>query len=237
MLVVVKIINKQKGKIVIYLYVKQHSKTKLKYFGKTVRDPYSYNGSGLKWLRHIKKHGKEFVETLEVWAFDNQEECTEFALNYSKVNDIIESKEWANLKDEDGLMGWGIGNKHRLGKPMSEETKRRISESHMGLDYLKGRKQTPDHVARRVDSRIKSGRHRHTDETKSKISEARGETITVTFANGEEILFKSKSQLGRHLGVTRTTALNIIRGVTPLSNYNIKTITATTAVAGDSYSS
>ena len=221
----------------IYLYVKQHSITKLKYFGKTVRDPYSYNGSGLKWLRHIKRHGKEFVETLEVWVFDNQEECTEFALSYSKSNNIIESKEWANLKDEDGLMGWGIGNKHRLGKSLSDETKRRISESHMGLNYLKGRKQTPDHVTKRIDSRIKGGRHRHTEETKDKISEGRGEDIAVTFTNGVTMLFKSKSQLGRYLGVTRTTALNIIKGVTPLSNYNIKTITATTAAAGDSYSS
>ena len=221
----------------IYLYVKQHSKTKLKYFGKTVRDPYSYNGSGLKWLRHIKKHGKEFVETLEEWAFSNQEECTEFALNYSKSSNIIESKEWANLKDEDGLMGWGIGNKHRLGKPLSEETKRRISQSHIGLNYLKGRKQTPVHVARRVDSRIKSGRHQHTEETKGKISEARGEAIAVIFSDGQLVLFRSKSQLGRHLGVTRTTALNIIKGVTPLSNYNIETITATTVAAGDSCSS
>ena len=221
----------------VYLYVKQHSKTKLKYFGKTVRDPYNYDGSGLKWLNHIRKHGREFVETLEVWEFENQAECTEFALRYSQINNIVESEEWANLKDEDGLMGWGIGNKHRLGKPLSEETKQKISRSHRGLNYLKGRKQTPDHVTSRVDSRIKNRKPWHTEETKSKIGESRGEAITVTFIGGQTTHFKSKSQLCRHLGVTRTTALNLINGVTPMSNYNIERITATMVVAGDSYSS
>lgn len=47
----------------VYLYVKQHSITGLKYFGKTVRDPNTYFGSGTYWNRHIDKHGREHVET------------------------------------------------------------------------------------------------------------------------------------------------------------------------------
>ena len=35
-----------------YLYVKQHNKTGLKYFGKTTKkDPLKYKGSGLYWKR------------------------------------------------------------------------------------------------------------------------------------------------------------------------------------------
>ena len=49
-----------------YLYIKQHSITGLKYFGKTTVDPYKYKGSGMHWLRHINKHGREHVETLWV---------------------------------------------------------------------------------------------------------------------------------------------------------------------------
>ena len=50
-----------------YLYIKQHSITKKKYFGKTVsKDPYKYTGSGKVWNRHIKKHGKEHIDTLWV---------------------------------------------------------------------------------------------------------------------------------------------------------------------------
>lgn len=37
-----------------YLYVKHHSITGLKYFGKTTKlDPVTYKGSGLVWRRRI----------------------------------------------------------------------------------------------------------------------------------------------------------------------------------------
>jgi hypothetical protein len=52
--------------MVIYLYVKQHKITKLKYFGKTTRsDPHRYMGSGAHWRAHLKKHGKD-IETLQI---------------------------------------------------------------------------------------------------------------------------------------------------------------------------
>jgi len=38
----------------VYLYVKIHNVTKLKYFGKTTKNPYNYKGSGLYWKRHLK---------------------------------------------------------------------------------------------------------------------------------------------------------------------------------------
>jgi hypothetical protein len=59
--------------MIIYLYVKQHSITDLKYFGRTVRNPFKYPGSGTYWSNHFKKHGKEHIKTLEVWGFDDQE--------------------------------------------------------------------------------------------------------------------------------------------------------------------
>jgi len=52
-----------------YLYIKKHSITGLKYFGKTTEsDPYKYLGSGTYWKKHYKKHGKEFIET--IWVSD-----------------------------------------------------------------------------------------------------------------------------------------------------------------------
>jgi hypothetical protein len=43
----------------IYLYLKKHNKTGLKYLGKTIsNDPYSYQGSGKVWRRHIEKQSK-----------------------------------------------------------------------------------------------------------------------------------------------------------------------------------
>lgn len=109
--------------MIIYLYVKQHSITGLKYFGKTTsKDPFKYLGSGKRWIRHIKKHGKKLIKTLEVWGFDSQVLCTEFALKFSKENNIVESNEWANLKEENGLDGNPVGFRH------TQETKNNQSK-------------------------------------------------------------------------------------------------------------
>ena len=61
-----------------YLYVKRHIVTGLLYFGKTVKNPYKCNGSGLRWKRHLRKHGA-LVETLSVWEFDNADDAEAYA--------------------------------------------------------------------------------------------------------------------------------------------------------------
>jgi hypothetical protein len=94
----------------LYLYVKQHKETGLKYFGMTAtKDPYVYQGSGLYWRRHLKTHGGE-IETLQVWEFDNIHDCETFALDFSKMNNIVESVEWANLRPENGKDGRAPGS-------------------------------------------------------------------------------------------------------------------------------
>lgn len=125
----------------IYLYVKRHSITGLKYFGKTERsNPFKYNGSGKYWQRHINKYGKEHIQTIELYSFDNQELCTEFALKFSKDNNIIESKEWANLKQETGLDG-GDTSLFRFYTPLSETAKAKMIQSKLGkIPWNKGKK-------------------------------------------------------------------------------------------------
>jgi hypothetical protein len=92
----------------MYLYVKQHTITGLKYFGVTSkRNPFKYKGSGKYWLRHIYKHGVNYIDTVEIWGFDSQETCTEFALAFSQKHNIAESSEWANLIPEKGINGGG----------------------------------------------------------------------------------------------------------------------------------
>jgi hypothetical protein len=110
-----------------YLYIKQHSITGLKYFGKTTcKDPYKYKGSGSYWSNHIKKYGKEHVTTLWVSELYYNTSIVEYALNFSKENNIVESKEWANLESENGLNGGG---------PRSDETKAKMSTSQKGKIY------------------------------------------------------------------------------------------------------
>lgn len=94
----------------LYLYVKTHNITGLKYFGKTYRkDPSKYLGSGVYWRAHLKKHGND-VTTEIVGAFEDLEEATRFALKFSKDNDIVASPLWANLIDENAVDGYAPGH-------------------------------------------------------------------------------------------------------------------------------
>lgn len=93
------------------LYIKQHSITGLKYFGKTTQaDPYKYLGSGKHWVRHYKKHGKQHIKTLWVSDFYYDTLIVKVALHFSEENKIVESSDWANLILENGLDGGGRNN-------------------------------------------------------------------------------------------------------------------------------
>jgi hypothetical protein len=144
----------------IYLYVKQHSITKLKYFGKTIKkDPYTYKGSGTHWQHHIKKHGK-YIKTLDIFGFDNQEDATEFALNFSRINNIVESKDWANKKEENAKCGGG---------KLSDETKRKISLKGKGKPSpMKGKKFPPE-----FGKKISQANYKRSEETKLKMLSSR----------------------------------------------------------------
>jgi len=140
-----------------YLYIKQHSITGLKYFGKTIKDPYTYNGSGKYWCNHIKVHGKEHIVTLWVSEPYTDTSIAEFALKFSAENDIVNSKKWANLMPENGLDGGSV--KH------TNETKAKMSVSQ------KGRTHTEEAKAKMSVSQ--KGRKCSTcsDKTKAKLSD------------------------------------------------------------------
>lgn len=114
-------------------------------------------GSGNHWKRHIKKHGKEYVETLWYCLFYDKEDCTRFALAFSVQQDIVESELWANQITENGLdertgtthslKTRQLFSKHRLeyykhndhprgmlNKQHSPETKKQYSETRSGED-------------------------------------------------------------------------------------------------------
>lgn len=84
----------------IYLYIKTHNRTGLKYFGKTTnKDPHKYPGSGKHWRAHLEKHGYDY--STEIYGiYYNKGECLKSAIEFSEINNIAESKEWANLRIE-----------------------------------------------------------------------------------------------------------------------------------------
>ena len=111
----------------IYLYIKTHNLTGLKYFGKTTQlNVEKYRGSGTVWMNHIRKHGYD-VSTEIIACFEDIEKCKEFAYDFSIKNDIVNSSEWANLEIE-RIEGYGnFKNKEVLEK--ARETRRKNQTS------------------------------------------------------------------------------------------------------------
>lgn len=85
----------------VYLYVKTHDVTGLKYFGRTTEDPYRYSGSGAYWTRHLEEYGNRVTTTVLGYYID-EDELRSAALEFSAKNRIATSTDWANLLPEDG---------------------------------------------------------------------------------------------------------------------------------------
>jgi len=161
----------------IYLYVKTHNKTGLKYLGKTEStDPHKYSGSGTYWKLHLKKHGKDYSTEI-IKECKSKEEFANRGLYYSNLWNVVESNDWANLKEETG---------DARGK-LSLESRKKIADAGMGREpwnkgktgavgYWRG-KTRPDNDKENISRGRKGkgmGHNRpHTDETIEKIKSAR----------------------------------------------------------------
>lgn len=126
----------------LYLYVKTHNKTGLKYLGKTKNDPYTYQGSGTHWKRHIKKHGYD-VRTEILFQSENIQEFKQKCIFYSNLWNIVDSDDWANLVEENG-----VGGSNSRSAKLAWETKR-IN----GTDNSN----TPDAIAKCKETKKKNG--------------------------------------------------------------------------------
>jgi hypothetical protein len=117
----------------IYLYKKTHKVTGLQYLGKTISsNPYLYPGSGTYWRHHLEKHGNN-VETEILRECQTEDELKEWGQHYSKLWNVVESKDWANLIEEAGSGGyWSNESKQKLSNSMSNAlsqlTKEQLTE-------------------------------------------------------------------------------------------------------------
>jgi hypothetical protein len=158
----------------IYLYVKTHRVTGLKYLGKTKQNPYKYKGSGKYWKDHLRKHGN-LIDTEILGTYQKSEELKTWGLYYSNLWNIVEDSTWANLKPEDGDGGTGCpGYKHteefkkrlslmKTGKTLSENHKKAMSLSRLGYKWGQHTEESKQRIRNQ----------RHTEEFKSKLSESR----------------------------------------------------------------
>jgi len=163
----------------IYLYKKTHNKTGLQYLGKTVKNPFTYKGSGKIWVLHINKHGYD-VTTEVLKECQTKEELRTWGKYYSELWDIVNSRDqngkkaWANLKPEEG--DGGATRNGMKNKPCSAETSAKIAQANTG------RKHTEESKLKNRNSNLgeKNGMfdRTHTLEAKQKMSIARRNRTT-----------------------------------------------------------
>ena len=94
--------------MMMYLLVKEHNLTGLKYLCKKSARSFDeckkYKGSGIYWKKHLAKHGND-VSTTCLFVTEDKQEFKKIATKYSKEYDVVNSKQWANLCNEEGQGG------------------------------------------------------------------------------------------------------------------------------------
>lgn len=121
----------------IYLYVKKHNKTGLKYLGQTKRkNPFTYNGSGKYWTRHIKKHGYDVktIILLEIECINELERVSRF---FSDFFDVVNSPDWANIIPETGIDINGINETGKNIYGMNGKTPNVVHDLKRGIEKQK----------------------------------------------------------------------------------------------------
>ena len=108
-------------------------KTGLKYFCKTTKEDKfdTYKGSGKDWKGIVTESEILWVSA---WFYE-KEKVKRFATLFSKINNIVESNEWANRKIENGLDGGSDSSVYtkKVRQKMSKAKKKLIAEK--GTDW------------------------------------------------------------------------------------------------------
>lgn len=174
----------------IYLYVKTHLITGLKYLGQTsAKDPHKYPGSGTYWRLHLEKHGYSY-NTQILKECQAKDEVKDWGTYYSNLWNIVESNEWANLKIESGdggVMSPEIIKKAQItrkknGKKQSPESRAKAVRKRKENGWIisdttkqklsiinKGKKRSHESIDKQLRSRIENGTLQHTETTKAKM--------------------------------------------------------------------
>lgn len=98
----------------LYLMIKTHKTSGLKYLCKKTtnsdKKAILYKGSGKYWKRHLKIHGREVdTEILVKYPLNNINAFSKVCLEYSNIYNVVDSDDWANLIEENGLTGAVVG--------------------------------------------------------------------------------------------------------------------------------
>lgn len=177
----------------IYLYIKEHQQTGLKYFGKTVQDPFKYQGSGTYWKNHLKVHG-DYVSTQVIFSSNDKEECKKFAIKFSLENDIVNSEEWANLKIEELDGGGDCSHLHtpeiyakaslkKIGQKRNKESKEKMSASRIKYIESLSDEERKEILGKGARESLKNGTHTWAGERGSQFAKERNARWTLEGTN------------------------------------------------------
>jgi hypothetical protein len=192
-----------------YLYLKTHRVTGLKYLGKTTQDPYKYKGSGLRWTRHLAKHGND-VSTLILFESEDTQQIKNQGQYYSNLWNVVNDQSFANLCPEAGDGGdmsmcqsWHDGVKKRdtSGSKNSMFGRSAVVENNLkwynnGTENIYVSEGTQPELF--VSGRIIKYKKPHTEETKTKLSQ-HGRKPCVS-PSGE--IFQSRGIAAKAYGIT-----------------------------------
>ena len=184
------------------LYIKQCPHCGLKYFGKTVVEHIEqYQGSGIRWTRHLKKHNVIPVHLWNSdWYYDTA--ISRFALKFSHINKIVESQNWANLADENGLNGGNL-LLYKTDDEIKQINNKRINTNieKYGVPYINQTQERREYYKQIFTNRIIS------EPTKEKMSVAKkGKGLNEENNNygnswtDEQKQAQSKQMKGRYIG-------------------------------------
>ena len=168
----------------IYLYIKTHRITGLKYLGKTSsKDPYSYPGSGKRWRTHLDKYGYDF-DTEILLESNNPAEIKEAGVQYSNIWNIVEDINWANLKPESGDGGPFVHTEEA--KEKIRKASKGKSNKYKGMTYeeiqkdpSKAKERKENHKKWMVENNPYRGKQ-HSEDAKEKMKESASKRLTLS---------------------------------------------------------
>jgi len=175
--------------MMLYLLVKEHNLTGLKYLCKKSARSFDecvkYKGSGTYWKKHLTKYGND-VSTTCLFVTEDKEEFKKVAKKYSLEYNVAQSKKWANLCDEEGQGGntvidlnlhkkktsFGIKNSENYPKLLEHlKEQRKINQplaAKAAKEKLTGIPKSEEHKYNM------SGKRPHVNQTGSKNNNAKG---------------------------------------------------------------
>ena len=204
----------------IYLYVKTHNKTGLKYLGKTEKkDPHKYKGSGRRWLNHLKRHGSDYTTEIIKICHSN-DEIKEFGLHYSKLWNVVDSAEWANLKEEAGDGGYYKKTNESIQKTIETKIKNGTLNPTSVESCLRGvetrrkngsYKTSPEAIAKRRQTLLL--RYGTLNVNTASSIENNSKTYELTSPLGEHIIVKNLAKFCRENGLNQGNMVQVSKGI------------------------